>query len=200
MLPEAVRNSMVGQAMEKFREVLKRHQSEQEQTAYEGQSQRHFLPKEAIRVCEFSPDGELLICGTTGGARVLEWKAVLGCGRMQPAPVKVSAAAEAAMIELRGVSLQQKSVTGIAYDAIRRRVLFCGLEGKISFLELENGKRGDLVALPAPMPLFHMALTRDRAGIVVTGHRLGATSNRGTPSHFQIWSYSNLCKRAGLEW
>lgn len=131
---------------------------------------------------------------------MLEWKAVLQCGRMQPVPVKVSAEAETVTIEMRGTSIEQKSVMSVAYDAKCRRVLFCGLEGKISFLELENGKRGDLVALPAPMPLFHMVLTRDRAAIVVTGQRLGETSNRATPPHFQIWSYSKLCERAGLEW
>jgi hypothetical protein len=193
-----LRNSLVGKARKKFREVLQPHQSEEEQAAYEWQSDRHFLPKEAIRVCEFSPDGSLLICGTTGGVRVLGWKAVLASDRMRPAPVKFSADAEGATIELRGMSMQQKSVMGIAYDPLCQRVLFCGMEGKISFLELQNGKRGDLVALPEPMPLFHMALTRDRTAIVVTGQRLGATSNRDTPCHFQIWSYANLCERAGL--
>jgi hypothetical protein len=200
MLPEAMWNSLVGKAREKFREVLKPHQVEGEQAAHEWQSNRHFLPKEAIRVCEFSPDGDLLLCGTVGGARVLEWKAVLASDRMHPAPVKFLADVETATIELRGVSLQQKSVMGIAYDAPRQRVLFCGMEGKISFVELENGKRGDLVAVPEPMPLFHMVLTRDRTAIAVTGQRLGATSNRDTPGHFQIWSYSKLCQRAGLEW
>jgi hypothetical protein len=200
LIPEALRSSAMGRAMEKFREVLKPHKTVKEMAAYGWQSDRHFLPKEAIRVAEFSADGEWIVCGTTGGVRVIEWRAVVECGRMQPAPVKYSADAEATTIELQGISMEQKSVMGIAYDAVRRRVLFCGLEGKISFLELDSGKRGDLVVLPAPMPLFHMALTRDRAGIVVTGQRLGATSNRDTPGHFQIWSYAKLCERAGLEW
>ena len=54
------------------------------------------------------------------------------------------------------MELGNKTVSGTARQAL------CGMEEKISFLELEKAKRGDLVVLPAPMPLFHLALTRDQ--------------------------------------
>jgi hypothetical protein len=200
LLPESLREAIIADGAEKFIDVLKNRMSPGELEQYRKQSARHFLPKEAIRMGLFSPDGRWLFCGTNLGLRGLEWNDVLRCPDMGPVPVRLSADAESALVDLGDrASVEQKSVCGIAYDALRQRVLFSGVEGKVSFLGLNDARAGNLLVVPGRVPLFHLALTSDRSALVATARRFDFGSNKEMPSHFQVWNYPALCRAVGLE-
>jgi hypothetical protein len=201
LLPEAIRDDMVGNAMEKVLGELKNHMSETQLDQYRLQCARHFLPKEAIRLGIFSPDGDWLFCGTRGGLRALKWDDVLHCPNMAPVPVRLSADAQPAHHKGRGgTALEHTLVYGVVYDVLRERVLFSGLEGKICFLELNDGGTGDLLSVPARASLIQLALTPDRLALVATAHQFDSESNRAVPTHFQVWSYPALCRINGLDY
>ena len=200
-LPEVVRDAIVGDAMGKALDEFKNHVSKEQLDQYRLQSARHFLPKETISHGNFSPDGEWLFCGTNGGLRALNWDDVLRCPNMTPVSVRLSADAQLAHHNGRGgIALEHRLVYGVVYDALRGRVLFSGLEGKICFLELNDGRTGDLLTVPARASLIQLALTPDRLALVATAHQFDFESNRPIPSHFQVWSYPALCRTAGLEY
>jgi len=200
LLPEALREPMISDAMEKMMGVLTNHISAAQLEEYNRQCARHFLPKEAIHVCSFSADGKWLFCGTRCGLRGLDWSEVLRCPNMQAVPVQLSVDAEGVSLdEERDASAEHKLVYAISFDVIRQRVLFSGLEGKISFLNLKDGRAGTLLAVPGRVPLFQLALMPDRSAIAASGHRLDYRSNKRQPPHFQIWNYPALCRAAGLE-
>ncbi len=201
LLREDVRDAMVGNAMEKMLDELKNHMSQAQLDQYRLQSARHFLPKEAIRLGIFSPDGDWLFCGTSGGLRALNWDDVQHCPNMTPVPVRLSADSQPAHHKGRGgTALEHKLVYGVVHDALRQRVLFAGLEGKIFFLELKGGRTGDLLAVPARASLIQLALTPDRLALVATAHQFDFESSRAIPSHFQAWNYPALCRTNGLDY
>jgi hypothetical protein len=200
LLPEAVRASMLTDALEKMLGQLKDHLSPAQMEQYRQQSARHALPKEVIRVGLFSPEGEWLFCGTDSGVRGLRWKDVLRCQELKPVPVQLSADAESVIADQGGGAVvERKSVYGLAFDALRRRVLYSGLEGKVSFLELNGHRAGNLLVLPGRVPLLQLALTPDRSALVATGCRIDVSSDKESPPHFQIWNYPALCRAVGLE-
>jgi hypothetical protein len=200
LIPEGVRQALVARGMGKFLAELKNHLPTGELERYRQQCDRNFLPKEPIRLCTFSPDGELLFCGTSGGLRGLRWEDVLACHEMQPVPVHISVDAESVVLgRADGFSTEHKFVYGIAFDALRQRVLFSGLEGKVTFLELNNRRSGTLLVSPDKAPLIQLALTPNRAALVATSHRFDIESHKQTASRFQIWNYGALCRAVGLE-
>ena len=178
LLPESVRGEIINDAMDKFQGVLKDHMSAGELDRYRQQSARHFWPKESIHTCCFSLDGNWLFCGTNYGLRCLDWNNVLQCSEMRPVPVQLPMDAEPVSSDLGGgAAFAHRLVYAIGFDALRRRVLFSGLEGKISFVELNDGRTGDLLVVPGRIPLIQLALTPDRSALVATGHRRVARSN-----------------------
>jgi hypothetical protein len=200
-LPEGVRDSILAHAGETFEAGLKNHLSAEELTEHRKQSARHFLPKEALRLCCFSPDGQWLFCGTREGVRGLHWNDVLQCGDMQPVRVRLAVDAESVSHDVPGGGVTKHNfVYGVVFDALRQRVLFSGLEGKISFLELNDGRTGDLLAVPGREPLIQLGLTPDRTAIVATAHRMAFGSSKQLAPHFQIWNYRALCEAAKLDY
>jgi len=200
LLPEGLRDSIVAQGDERMIEILRTQMWADQLGQYRKQSARHFLPKEALRVCCFSPDGAWLFCGTNAGVRVLEWNEVLRSEEMQQAPVRWSADAEPVSYGApRGGFTTHSHIYGVVFDPLRQRVLFSGLEGKICFLELNDGRTGDLLTVPGKVPLIRLELTPDRSAIVATWHRITFGSNKQSPPHFQIWNYRALCEAAKLE-
>lgn len=179
---------------------LNKHLSQSEVDAHVKSSRRHHIPKESIRVCLFSPDGRFLFCGTHDGVRVIEWDDVLRCGRMQPVRVRSGADTEALAVDRGGFSTSLKIVYGLVYDATRNRLIFCGVEGKIKFLDLDAQTPGDLITVPGQLAIVHLELTADRSALIATATRLQFKGNDPTPSRFQVWNYRALCERNNISW
>ena len=199
MLPEHLREDMISKAIEKFEGVIKNHLSAAELEQHRQRSARHFLPKDSIFTCCFSSGGNSLFCGTHYGLCCLDWNKVLRCPGMEPVPVQLFVEAEpVASEEGRGAALAHSLVYSIVFDAEQNRVLFSGLEGKITYLELDDARRGTLLEVPGRVPLTQLGLSSDRSALVATGHRRVARSNKSESPCFQIWNYALLCQAAGL--
>ena len=199
LIPDHLRDGLISDAMEKFEGVLKNHLSRRDLELHRQRSARHFLPKDSIFTCCFSSDGDWLFCGTNQGLCCLNWSDVLRCSEMQPVPVQSFVEAEPATSEERtGAAIAGKLVYSVVFDSEQKRVLFSGLEGKITFLELSDGHNGTLLAGPGRVPLTQLGLSPDRSALVATGHRRVARSNKSESPCFQIWNYPALCRAAGL--
>jgi len=199
VLPEHLREGIISNASEKFEGVLKNHLSTGELEQHRQRSARHFLPKDSIFTCCFSSDGNWLFCGTHYGLCCLDWNNVLRCSDMQPVPVQSFVEAEPVTSEEgRSAAPAHRLVYSIAFDAEQKRVLFSGLEGKITFLELNEARSGTLLEVPGRIPLTQLSLTPDRSALVATGHRRVARSNKSESPCFQIWNYAALCQAAGV--
>lgn len=188
------------QASARFLESLSPHVPASEMEQQQIRMRRHFLPKQGVFAMTFSPDGELLVCGTTAGVCIFDWPAVLGSPDMSPLTPKMFVEAE----EQESEDEKEKSVPGhkliysVIIDSERNRVLFAGLEAKVRFLDLTEGVTGDLLVPPIRRPYWQLELTPDRTALVGTATHLGA--RKPEPQEFQIWSYPALCKAAGLDW
>jgi hypothetical protein len=199
VLPEDLREGIISHAIEAFEGVLNTHLSPRDLELHRQGSARHFLPKDSIFTCCFSSDGNWLFCGTNSGLCCLDWNTVVRCAEMQPVPVKLFVEAEPVTSERGdGAAPAHRLVYAIVFDAQQKRVLFAGLEGKISFVELNDARSGNLLVVPGRLPLIHLALTSDRSALVATGDRRVARSKKPEPPCFQIWSYPALCRMAGV--
>jgi len=199
VLPEHLREGIISHAIEKFDGVLKNHLSTGDLELHRKRSARHFLPKDSIFTCCFSGDGNWIFCGTHYGLCCLDWNNVLRCSEMQPVPVRLFVEAEPVTSERGGgAASAHRLVYTIAFDAQQKRVLFAGLEGKISFVELNDARNGNLLVVPGRIPFIQLGLTPDRSALVATGHRRVARSNKQESPCFQIWNYPALCQAAGL--
>jgi hypothetical protein len=157
----------------------------------------HFLPKQSVRSLNFSPSGNHLLCGTSAGVCVLKWEDILGAA--DTSAVKTVAFAQAEPMQGEEGMPPMQLIYAVPVDAKNERVLFSGLEGKIRFWNLREGKTGDLLALPVRRPLWHLGLTPDRSTLVATAVHLHARG-QNEPPKFQMWSYPALCQAAGLEY
>jgi hypothetical protein len=120
---------------------------------------------------------------------------------LQPVSVRFSINAEEAPINSGGQrSSEHKFIYGVAYDERRQRVLYSGLEGKISFFEALKNHAGTLLEVPGRAPLIQLALTPDRSALVATALQFFVKSKKQKPHCFQYWNYPALCKAAGLEY
>jgi hypothetical protein len=199
VLPENLREGIISNAIERFEGVLKNHLSTAELEQHRQRSARHFLPKDSIFTCCFSSDGKSLFCGTHHGLCCLDWTKVLRGPEMQAVPVQLFVEEEpAASEEERGAAFAHRLVYSIAFDAEQNRVLFSGLEGKITYIELDDARSGTLLEVPGRVPLIHLGLSPDRSALVATGHRRVAKSNKSESPCFQIWNYAALCQAAGV--
>lgn len=164
---------------------------------YKARCQRQFLPAQRIRSLAFSPSGKHLICGTTAGVCVLEWEKILAMADM--ASIEPVAFAEAERLASEDGMPGNQLIYAVPLDAKKERVLFSGLEGKIRFWNLKEGKIGNLAAPPVRHPFWRLELTPDRSTVVGTTFHL-QTRGPKEPPKFQMWSYPALCQAAGLEY
>jgi hypothetical protein len=200
-LSSPLRDYVLAQAGESFLEAVKDRLSAEEVARHRKENTRHFLPKEVMGSCCFTPNGDWLCCATKQGVRVLNWNEVLRCPEMHAVPVRLAADAERVSHVLDGVIRTEHTWTyGLTFDSLRQRVLFAGLEGKISFFHLNDGRKGDLLVVPGRVPLLQLALMPDRSALVATAHRREFRSNKESPPHFQIWNYPALCQAANLQY
>jgi hypothetical protein len=177
-------------------ESLSPHISAAEMEQQRVRMQQSLIPKQSVFALTFSPDGELLICGTNAGVCVFDWRAVLGSPPMSPLTPKKFIEGEVPESEDEETAPGSKIIYSVIYDSIRHRVLFAGLEGKVRFLELAEGLTGDFLVPPIRLPFWRLELTPDRTGLV--GTAMTISNRKPEPQKFQIWNYPALCKVAGI--
>ncbi|MBI4027477.1 MAG: hypothetical protein HY360_21000 [Verrucomicrobia bacterium] len=153
--------------------------------------------KESVMSLHFSKDGSLLFCGTNGGLRVYGWEDLFVAKDETPPP-RFSVSSELAKQEAQEGITTNSHIYGLALDAAHNRLLFCGLEGKIQFLDLSNGESGILLDPPGKSPMTSLGLSTDNVAVCCSC--MPNFKERDIElSRFQIWNYSVLCKLAGLE-
>ncbi|HEX5399412.1 MAG TPA: hypothetical protein VFY06_10230 [Verrucomicrobiae bacterium] len=185
------------QISERFESKLAGHLSADQMTEYRARSARHFLPKQSIRSLAFSPSGKHLICGTTAGVCILNWDQILATPDMTSIPLAAFAEVEPLTRE-DGMPANQL-IYAVPLDATRERVLFTGLEGKIRFFNVREGRVGDLLNPPFRWPLWRLELTPNRTTLVGTTFH-PKIKGKPEPPKFQLWNYLALCQKAGLEY
>lgn len=148
---------------------------------------------------KFSPDGRLLFCATTRGLRVLEWGKVLVAEKSTPAPIF---AASAMPLESPLKPSEQRDYVNFAYDVefdeARNRLLFCGIEGTIRFLNLSDGSTGILLKPPGSNYIWRLHLSLDREHICCVCNPSTEERNK-KPNRIQVWNYRILRTAAGLD-
>lgn len=181
----------------KFEKTLASHLSPEQLAQHKAQNARHFLPKQPVRCIKFTPSGKNLVCGTSAGVCILNWEQMLAAPDMTSVKPVVFAKADPRTRE-DGMPDQQL-VYAVPLDVKKDRVLYSGLEGKARYINLREGKAGDLLAPPFRWPLWQLELTPDRSTLVATAvHR--QTKGKNEPPKFQLWNYSALCRAAGIEY
>jgi hypothetical protein len=176
---------------------MSRHMSGEALASYKSQLATHFLPKESITALKFSPDGTWLFCATNERVHAFTWDALLRAADAAPLCANISAEAESVEgDEIQGGAVSGRQVYGLTFDPERQRILFSGLEGKVRFLELADGRCGDLLIPPERFPILQLELTPDRSALVCTAQRI--MLRKHGRARIQVWSYPTLCRKAGL--
>jgi hypothetical protein len=146
----------------------------------------------------FSPDGHLLFCSTTTGLRVLAWDELMVATETTPRPlfaVTPTSTKDPAVPDHSGSS---DYIYDVSLDGPQNRLLFCGIEGRIRFLDLNDGQTGILIDPPDKWPVCRLQLSPDRKFIACLlcppfgeGHRASW--------RLQVWDYAALCQSRGLD-
>ena len=168
-----------------------------EEFAREWKRSSHGMnPNQHLVSLSFGPSGNHLICGTNEGVCVLGWDHLLAAVDMASVPPFVFEAAEESFDD--NGSPWGRRIYANPCDKEGKRILFAGLEGKVKFMNLTDGRIGDLLVPPLRRPFWCLELTPDRSALVGTAVHLGL-KKKDAPK-FQVWNYPMLCKAAGLEW
>ncbi|MGH9821965.1 MAG: hypothetical protein ACREDR_01705 [Blastocatellia bacterium] len=149
-----------------------------------------YRPNEIVRALSFSPDGRLLFAGVMEGIRVYNWDEVLSSGKTLPRPV---ASAKNELITTSNRTRFQ-STHCLAFDSERDLVLFAGLEGKIRYLDLNNGQEGALMTLPDEPSIYRMHLSSNKTGLCTSSVRNLFDRGRSVELHF--WDYQRLLDKS----
>jgi hypothetical protein len=168
---------------------------------YRKQSQRHSLPKLPVRVACFDTTGDRLFCAVPDGVRGVVWPQIVNSEALSPIVPSISVRSEIRSSETKsGAIFVQRLTYAILFDAARQRILFAGLEGKISYYDLQHNCSGTLLNVPGDYVILDLALGADRSALIATAHRFDFKNiNQQHPQHFQIWNYQALCENAEIQ-
>jgi hypothetical protein len=192
-LMEYAVSSTVG---EQFVSSLEGRVSKDELESAQARAKRHFLPKQNVFSLSFGTLGNYLFCGTGSGLCVLAWDKLLAATDMTSIDPQAFVPAES---DVRDDGTPgQKLVYAVPVDSIGKRALFAGVEGKIKFVNFQDGRISDLLVPLEKRPYWRLELTSDRKTLVGTTVHL-AIRGKKDPSKFQIWNYPMLCQKAGLD-
>jgi hypothetical protein len=144
-----------------------------------------------------SPDGRMLFCATTVGLRVLDWDETVSATEATPRPLF----AITPRTDTQPGVLDDRYYSNFIYDVILdealNRLLFCGIEGVIRFLNLGDGSAGILLDPPGKGPIWRLQLSPNREFICCFCGPPAEERDK-KPWFIQVWNYSALCKVAGL--
>ena len=194
------------QAMERAQEYLQkqfeergleqgesvRKAEEEIRQAREMAAGRLIVP-ESIYSLDASPDGKLLFAGTSGGARVFAWEGVLRAEDRMPPPLFVASGTPVARLGLPPAA--GAMVYALAHDDPGNRLVFAGLDGVVSMLDLATGKTSVILRPPGQPATTRLVLSRDARTLCVVRLSLG-NGEGAEPSELQIWDYVALLNRS----
>ena len=165
---------------------------------WRAQTGRDTVPKQSVLSVNFDQSGRHLYCGTTAGVCKLDWARLLTIPAGDSVvPVSfVRAAPREDDIE----GLDGQIVYSIPLDHTTNRILFAGLEGIVSFANIDDGRTGPLVVPPVRMPFWKLELSPNRKFLMGTAVPRPCNAKKHEASHFQIWDYRALCEAVGLTW
>ena len=145
----------------------------------------------------FDTSGDRLCIGTGNGVHVYRWGQIIEAREDWPQPILVINL-EPRLVQTARVRMQQDpSVLTLEYDLDRDWLVFGSLDGRVRYLDLQNGRSGLLVEPPGQWPIYQMALSRDRTalGLKFQPDYLSTSSKRPGPV-LQFWNYPALCQPA----
>jgi hypothetical protein len=146
----------------------------------------------------FSPDGRLLFCATTHGLHVLGWNEFLTATESTPKPLFSVMPCPAAVPSVLDERHYANFIYDVVLDQVRDRLLFCGIEGVIRFLDLKDGNSGILLDPPGKSPIWQLRLSPDNKFICCSCTPPVQERNRESP-RLQIWNSPAVCHAAGLD-
>lgn len=148
---------------------------------------------------KFSPDGRLLFCATTRGLRVLEWDKVLAAEKITPPPLFT---ASPMPLDSPLKAFEKEDYINYVYDVVfdenRNRLLFCGIEGAIRFLNLDDARTGVLFKPPGKDYICRLQLSPDSEFLCCTCTPPFEDRNK-KPHSIRVWNYRLLRMAAGIE-
>jgi hypothetical protein len=133
-----------------------------------GEEEFGFHPCENVVQVLFSDDGNLLICAMDRGLRVYCWPEVLKATEKLPCPLF---SVDNDLVSFR-VGMMRQTYTA-QYDPVRKRVLWTGLEGKLSYLDIATKSQGMLLQLPKKNFITRMELLDHGKILCCEIHRWG---------------------------
>ena len=77
-------------------------------------------------------------------------------------------------------------------DWTARRLLYGGMEGKISFFDLESSGHGTLVAIPGGPQIMDLGLSENRRSLLCLCRHHPLSRKMHKPLALQIWDYRAL--------
>jgi hypothetical protein len=145
---------------------------------------------EQIRKVAFSAEGSFLFLATNDGVRQYVWDDVLAARDALPPPL---AAADAEAGTSGGWGAQ---TYGLAHDAHRNLLLFCGFESRLRVLDLATGKTGSLTPDVAMRGISQVAFAGDCSAIFCQPFE----HDRNTmEASIQVWDYPKLLAACGVQ-
>lgn len=137
-----------------------------------------------------SSDGKLFFAGTNDGVRVFAWDDVVRAKENVPPPLFA--------VPQKGASRRGPVpgtggyVYALAHDEPGHRLVYAGLDGVVSALDLETGMNSVVLSVPAKPAIIRLSLSKDaRTFCCVCGLNSG-NPRTGTPPELQVWDYIAL--------
>jgi hypothetical protein len=147
---------------------------------------------------KFSPDGSLFFCGASDGIRVFDWNDLLCASETTPDPKFALTPGPSAFLQGPNEGHYVNYIYDVVFDDLTKRLLGCGIDGRIHYLGLNDGRSGVLLEPIEKCGVSRMELSSDRQFVC-----LMCTPHFGEKDRkfhrLQVWNYPALCRKAGLE-
>jgi hypothetical protein len=166
---------------------------------------------EDARCVAFHPNGQWLLCGTSRGVHVYDWGGLLDRSELIEATSGSSSDKHLPpppLFSAQGLpyceegeeehheDTEDRDINSLACDADGNRLLFAGVGGVISSLDLQSGESQILVEIPGRPTIQRINLSRDRSALACTTFpQLHRDTPKLTPEAY-VWDYRALIEQA----
>lgn len=149
----------------------------------------------------FDSDGSWIVFATDLGLRVMAWDTLLAATKMTPKPAFSVIPSSSSKPSALPAHKHPDYLYDVAVDDAQHRVLFCGIEGIIRYLNLKDGSEGVLLDPPDEFSMVRLELSPDRQILAcLCGPSFEQAQTNEQCWRVQVWNYVELCRVAGLTW